>query len=201
MHAFTQWSLQAATLLGVRRWLLILLTLSLSANTFFTAWLLTRSDMTRTVVLSPRESVEYIALEDTVSPNLLERFAVESLNLVLNVTPSSAAYQSQLFLKHVAPESYAELASFLTSETESLLRNHAATAFFPSGCLVDERAKRVCVRGDRRTFIGKVETSASTETACLELTVRSGRLWIASLTKATEEDIKRLQAASASTTE
>lgn len=184
---YTRLTQEAAVLLGIRRFLLLLLGLSVLTNALFAAWFLLRTDDTRTVILSPGAAETYTATDSSVSENLLERFAVESLNLVLNVTPATASYQTDLFLKGVAPESYAELASMLRLGASELERNQASMAFFPMATLVDPTAKRVCVKGLRKTLISKSVTASDNVTACLQCTVRSGRLWIVSLTQ--EKDL------------
>jgi len=181
MNVYRKMSEDAATLLAIRRFVFVLLAVSVLTNALFALWLLTHKDETRTVVLTPRETVSYIAASDTVSANLLERFGLEALELVLNVTPASADYQTGLFLKHVASESYAAIAENLHEGAKALKRNAASSAFFPLATSVEADAKRVCVRGERHTLIGKAVTSVAPLNVCLRFTVRSGRLWIVQL--------------------
>ena len=84
MDVYTRLTEQAAVLLGLRRFVLFLFALSVLTNTVLAFWILTRTDQSRTVILSPGAQETYIATDSSVSPNLLERFAVQSLNLVLN---------------------------------------------------------------------------------------------------------------------
>lgn len=183
MDVYTRLTEQAAVLLGLKRFILFALAASILTNAFLAFWILTRSDQSRTVILSPGATETYVATDSAVSPNLLERFAVQSLNLILNLTPATATYQTDLFLKEVAPESYGSLASSLRLAAQDLERNQASTAFYPLAASVEADAKRVCVQGTRKTLIGKAVTSSETVNACLALAVRGGRLWIASLTQ------------------
>ncbi len=172
---------EAAVLLGLKRYVLVLLVLSILTNCVLSLWLFLRVDDTRTIVLSPGADTAYIASLNEVSPNLLERFAVEGLGLVLNVTPATAQFQTERFLKAAAPESFTELASVLRIGAADLERNQASLAFFPMGTTVNTETGRVCVKGLRKTLIGKTVTANDTVTACVNCVVRSGRLWITAL--------------------
>lgn len=183
MDVYTRLTEQAAVLLGIKRFLLFVLLASVLTNAVLAVWIVMRSDQSRTVILSPGATETYMATDSTVSSNLLERFAVQSLNLILNLTPATAAYQTDLFLKEVAPESYGSLASSLRLAAQDLERNQASTAFYPLSSSVEADARRVCVQGTRKTLIGKAVTSSEIVNACLTLAVRGGRLWIVSLTQ------------------
>ncbi|HBC69848.1 MAG TPA: hypothetical protein DCZ56_05830 [Sutterella sp.] len=175
---------QAAALLQLRRFVLFALAASLLTSAALSAVILTQKDRTRTVVIAPAEStVTYSAEEDSVSANLLERFAMNALALISNMTPATAAWQTETFLKYAAPESYGEIAAALRSGAAELARNQAAVAFFPMAVSVDRDEKRVCVKGEERLFIGRTVTGSEPAVLCLALTVRAGRLWIAALTK------------------
>ena len=183
MDVYTRLTEQAAVLLGIKRFLLFVLLASVLTNAVLAVWIVMRSDQSRTVILSPGATETYMATDSAVSSNLLERFAVQSLNLILNLTPATAAYQTDLFLKEVAPESYGSLASSLRLAAQDLERNQASTAFYPLSSSVEADARRVCVQGTRKTLIGKAVTSSEIVNACLTLAVRGGRLWIVSLTQ------------------
>ena len=168
----------AAAHLQIRRTVFAALFASLATNLALAAHLLTQSDETRTVVIAPDSAEPYIAMSDRVSPNLLERFAVSSMGLILNVTPQTGRWQTETFLKYVAPESYSGVAAALRRGVEELERNQATVAFFPHGATVDEKTRTVCLTGERRTMIGRAVTNTEAATACLSADVRLGRLWI-----------------------
>ena len=77
----------AASRLQVKRFVLLVATLSLVVNVLLAFYLLSRTDQTRTIVLAPGATERYVAAEGEVSANLLERFGVTSLSLVANLTP------------------------------------------------------------------------------------------------------------------
>ncbi len=179
---FERISAQAADRLMLKRSVVVMLVTSLAANLCLAAYLLTKTDETRTVVISPESTEVYVAMSDSVSPNLLERFAVSGLNLVMNVTPQTVAFQAENFLKHVAPESYSQVASLLRMGASELQRTQASAAFFPYAAKVDTQTKTVCLTGERKTLIGKAVTQTKSVNACLTCEVRMGRLWIKRLT-------------------
>ena len=177
---------EAAVLLGLKRYILLLFILSVLTNCVLSLWLFLKKDDSRTIVLSPGADTAYVASLNEVSPNLLERFAVEGLGLVLNVTPATAQFQTDRFLKAAAPESFTELASVLRLGAADLERNQASLAFFPMGTTVNPETGRVCIKGLRKTLIGKTVTASDTITACVNCVVRSGRLWITALEEVKE---------------
>lgn len=144
--------------------------------------LLTKTDHSRTVILAPGAEESYVVTANTVSENLLERFAIPALNLVLNITPATSQWQINQFLESVAPESHGDIALTLTRGAESLKRNQASLAFFPKRSAIDVDKQTVCVTGERKTLLAKTVTSSEEVTACLKTTVRMGRLWIVQLT-------------------
>ena len=71
--------------LQIRRLFFAILTASLTCNVFLTGHIAFTGDTSKTVVLAPDASTTYWAQSDKVSPNLLERFVVTSLDLILNM--------------------------------------------------------------------------------------------------------------------
>ena len=179
-------ALEAAGLLQVRRGLFLVLAASLATNLLL-AWSVSRHEpQVRTVVLAPGPSATYVASDDAVSENLLERFAVSALGLVTNVQPGSAAWQIERFLEHVAPESYGAISHRLRTGVKELERNQAAAFLAVTASSGDGAARRVCLKGEERTYIARTQTSAEPVTVCLTLDVRQGRLWIVDLEKTTQ---------------
>ena len=71
-------SAEAAAHLQIRRSIVAALGVSLITNAALALTLLTKTDNSRTVVLSPAATQTFIATNDAVSPNLLESFAAQS---------------------------------------------------------------------------------------------------------------------------
>ena len=183
-------AVEAAGLLQVRRVLFLILGASLVTNVLL-AWSVSRYEpKVRTVVLAPGPSATYVAADDAVSENLLERFAVSALGLVTNVQPGSAAWQIERFLEHVAPESYGAISHRLRTGVKELERNQAAAFLAVTASSVDAAARRVCLKGEERTYIARTQTSADPVTVCLTLDVRQGRLWIVDLEKTSHRGAK-----------
>ncbi len=172
---------EAAAHLQIRRAVLVLLAMSMTLNLLIASYLLVREDQSRTVVIAPDAGEPYIAMNEKVSVNLLERFSTSALGLVLNLSPQTARWQIDRFLEHVAPESYAEIAAGLRRAAASLERNQAASAFFAEAATVDAEAGAVCISGLRRTLIGRAVTDETRVSVCLKTAVRMGRLWIVQL--------------------
>ena len=171
----------AAALLKVRAGLLWLTAASVMVNVALAGVLLFKTDTSRTVVIAPDAGGPYIAMNDKVSANLLERFSVSALNLALNLSPANARWQMESFLKHVSPENHAASAQTFEAGVRELERNHASSVFYAHGSKVDADRGVVCLAGERRLMIAKTVTESVPMTACLATTVRMGRLWIVQL--------------------
>lgn len=165
----------------MKRGMIVALFLSLLTNAVLALYLAFKSDETRVVVIAPDSSEPFVAMNEEVSPNLLERFSISAINAALNATPQTAAYQAETFLKFVAPESYAEIASILRRDAAELERNQASSAFFPYGAKVDTKKGTTCLTGEKKTMIGKAVTQSQNVTVCLKTATRMGRLWITSI--------------------
>ncbi|MGN1209948.1 MAG: TraE/TraK family type IV conjugative transfer system protein, partial [Duodenibacillus sp.] len=171
----------AAAMLKVRAGLLWLTAASVTVNVALAGVLLFKTDTSCTVVIAPDAGGPYIAMNDKVSANLLERFSVSALHLALNLSPSNARWQMEAFLKHVSPENHAAIAQQFETGVRELERNHAASVFYAHGAQVDADRGVVCLAGERRLMIAKTVTESVPMTACLATTVRMGRLWIVQL--------------------
>ena len=134
-------SAEAAAHLQIRRSIVAALGVSLITNAALALTLLTKTDNSRTVVLSPAATQTFIATNDAVSPNLLESFAAQSASILLNMTPATAAANAEIFLKNVAPQAYAAMAANVRRGASELVRNYASSVFYPHASAVDETAK------------------------------------------------------------
>ena len=180
---WTRITSETAAHLQLRRGILTTLAASLLVNACFAVHLVTAGDASRTVVLAPGADVAYIAQNDKVSANLLERFTVTALTMITNMTPATAQYQTQRFMESVAPESWAGINQLLSQGVAELVKTKAAVAFFPEAVRVDADSGDVCMSGERRVLIGKTVTSSEMKTLCAGTVVRGGRLWITQLTE------------------
>lgn len=174
-------SAEAAAHLQIRRGILSTLAVSLFTNAALAVTLLTRTDQSRTIVLSPRAEIEYVAGDDAVSANLLERFAAESAAMLLNMTPATAAASAETFLKNVAESEYGAIASGVRRGADELVRNYASSIFYPMSSAVNDKALAVCFNGERRMMIASSVTETAEITVCMRHVVTAGRIRIAQL--------------------
>lgn len=174
----TKMTADVASRAQMKRGVIIALFLSLLTNAVLALYLALKSDASRVVVIAPETSEPFVAMNEEVSPNLLERFSISAINAALNATPQTAAYQAETFLKFVAPESYATLASIMRRDAAELQRNQASSAFFPFAASVDTKKGTTCLTGEKKTMIGKAVTQTQNVNVCLQTVTRMGRLWI-----------------------
>lgn len=182
MDIYRTVSAEAAAHLQIRRGIVSALAVSLITNAALAVTLLTRTDQSRTIVLSPRAEITYEATDETVSANLLERFAADAAQLLLNMTPATAASSAETFLKHVAAVSYGTISAGVRRGADELVRNYASSVFYPMSSAVDAQALAVCINGQRRMMIASSVTDVKDITVCMRHLVSAGRLRITQLT-------------------
>ncbi len=175
-------SAEAAAHLQIRRAIVAALGVSLVTNAALALTLLTKTDNSRTIVLSPAATQTYIATDDSVSPNLMESFASESASVLLTMTPATASANAEIFLKNVAPQAYSAMASAVRRGASELVRNYTSSVFYRHASAVDEIAKSVCLTGERRMMIASTLTETSDVTVSMRYVVTAGRLQISQLT-------------------
>lgn len=113
----------------------------------------------KTIVLPPDIKQGVWLSKKEISPSYLEEWAMYLSSLALTRTPSSSSYKKDLFLRHVSPESYADLKAFLEKEGDFLAKNQASVCFNPKTVEVQSDALTATVLGTHITYVGKEKVS------------------------------------------
>ena len=142
----------------------------------------------RIILVPPTIHQSFWVESDAVSAEYLEQMGYFLAQLVLNVTPQSVDYQSNLLLQYAAPASYGELKTAMAVAGERLKRDGAATVFSPSTLNVDQRAMKVAVQGQLTTFISDRRVSDVSKSYLIELQYALGRITIKSFKETNAND-------------
>ena len=129
----------------------------------------------KVIVLPPSITKEIWIKGNSVSESYLEEWSLYLTNLLLNVSPKTIGYQSELALRHVSPDFSGKIQQKFKRDELSLKKNNATTTFFPKEIRVVEKTMTVFVTGSFATYVGKEKVSAHEQTYQLNFVFNKGR--------------------------
>ena len=133
------------------------------------------------IVMVPLDLKQEVWLEKKqVSPSYLEEIALSFADLILEVSPSSAAYKREIILRHTTSEGYGLLKIQLLEEEKRLKKEHVTTSFQAHSVKVNASQLAVDLTGDLLRFVGEKRISQSRDTYRFQFEYRMGRLFIKS---------------------
>lgn len=136
----------------------------------------------RIVVVPPSLEKPFWIEGSRVSNSYLEQHGVFLGELLLNRSVESAPQQRAILLRQASPEFISALKVKLVQEEETLKKQGASYAFFPTGVEVDGPSMRVRLTGDRVFFVGGQQVSCKRESYTLSLKVSGGRVLLNGVT-------------------
>lgn len=130
----------------------------------------------RVVVVPPNLTKSFWVTGAKASPDYLEQMAAFISWLILDVSPGSIDWKSDMLLSYVAPSSYGSLKAQQQLEAERLKRLNASTYFQPQQLVVDEGRQSVVIRGRLRTQINGADTTADLKAYSVAFNFAGGRV-------------------------
>ncbi len=185
-------------LAGARRaatLLVLLLAGSVVANVILATLALRASGRERIVVLPPAVHRTFWVEPERVSREYLEQMGYFLAQLVLDVTPQSADYQTKVLLQYASPGATGALRATLAATAERLKRDGAATVFATQDLVVDEPTLRVALRGKLTTYISDRRVSEVPKAYALGFRVDAGRILLDTFTETSADDPLRTRTA------
>lgn len=91
---------------------------------------------------------------ESISKEYLEEMTMFFANLVLNVTPESIDYQSDVVLKYVSPEFHNIFYQRLLEEGQRLKKESLSTSFRPQEIIADNTKGEVIITGILTQYVG-----------------------------------------------
>jgi conjugal transfer pilus assembly protein TraE len=167
-----------ANLLKQRNLLLMLVTVLLLTNFVQVVFSVFRNE--RVIVVPPDIKQEVWLEKHKVSASYLEEMAFMFANLILESSPTSAAYKRDIILRHADSASYGALKIRLIEDEQRLKKEHVTTSFQANSIKVNPDTLRVELTGDLLRFVGDKRISQSRDTYQFQFIYRHGRLLIKS---------------------
>lgn len=141
----------------------------------------------RIVVVPPEVKQSFWVQRNAVSAAYLEEMALFYADLILEMSPASAAYKREVILRNTAPSHYGALRTKLLEDEKRLKKEALTTSFEPLGVKVNPKALTVEVTGDVLQFVGEKKIAQSRDTYAFGFVYRQGRLLINSFKKVRSE--------------
>lgn len=184
-------SSEFATRLGMKRWVLATLSVSLAVNGLLALTLLIKDEKVTTILvpMGLSEAGSPLKISDaTISDAYLTLVARDLLNLAMNQTPENTDFNRQKLLDYALPSAFSELDEALKIRSDRLKRLRASTFFAIDSMHVNQKALILTADGYLLHYIGKKETARQKTRVTLALESVAGRLFLKALTV---DEIKR----------
>lgn len=160
---------------------LVLASGSLILNILLSAIIYFMLGYEKTVLVPPEITREFWVSTNKVSPEYLSSMSIFLTEVRLNLTPSNAAIQRQLFLGYVDPKNYEKLKTKLIEEEEQLKKEHVSISFFITNPpQVDAKNMLAKVTGDLQYIVGDSLQPTQHVTYQISYRLSAGRLMIQS---------------------
>ncbi len=189
MLEFAKHTADVEARLGLRRFFVLGLALSMLTNVLLAMSLVAKDRNLRTVFVPPVITQSFWIDDNAVSAEYLEQMGYFALQLALNNTPANAEYNVRQLLTLVAPGSYGEIEKSLLANVSRLKENNASTVFAVTSSPIANQATRAVVfQGLLSTWIGDKRTSQTAKTFVVRFGYSGGKTYIRELKETTPKD-------------
>lgn len=155
-----------------------LILILLFSNVLLSLGVLIKNDR---IVLLPPELKQGVWVEkDQVSTSYLEEMGFYFAHLMLDQTPSTAAYQRDILLRYASPKEYGALNSKLIEDEKRLKKDNLSTQFLPQTITTVPGEMTLHIHGDLLGFVGDRQVFQNNKTYELKVNLVRGRLMIES---------------------
>lgn len=175
---------ELAARLYLRRFVLVVFTVSVLLNIVLTGLLLFKDSVVTTVLVPiHHEATEnsWLVTDKSVSPEYLNRVARDLLVMATHSTPMNVDYNRQALLKYVSPHSFGAIEAELLNQANEIKQKRASYMFDVTTATTNAKALEVTFEGLKRTFIGERETERKRTAYQLKFNLVAGRLYLASM--------------------
>lgn len=142
----------------------------------------------KTILVPPEINRTFWVSGNAASSEYLEQMAYWYAGLALTITPSSADYQDNLFLKYAAPSSAGQLQADIGAQTDFLKKNNISTQFSVRSTKVDKDNLRVALTGNLDTWTSDKKAGERTVTYMIGFKFINGKLYVSNFKETSDQD-------------
>lgn len=154
--------------------LLVLLTLSIVANSILALQNRYLSSTRETIVTPMAYDAPFVISEANSSPAYMQMMALSFMALRLNISPETVDTQHQFLLGYVKPGAQPDFKVTLTQEAQRIKQNEVNSAFYQTQFQVFPADNRIDIRGVLKTWIGNGQPKTDLKHYSLVLTYKNG---------------------------
>ena len=141
------------------------------------------------IILTPPEINRKMWLDDkSVSIDYLEEMGFTYASWALNVTPHTADYQKNLFLKYSDPSQSGALQTDMGARMEFIKRNNASTMFSVTAVRPDQKNMRVAFDGMLITYVSDKKVAERPTVFLVTFRFVNGRVHVAGFKETSTQD-------------
>jgi conjugal transfer pilus assembly protein TraE len=142
----------------------------------------------RTILVPPHITKTLWVEGGTVSKEYLEEMGIYMSKLLLDLSPTSFAYNHETLLKYATPEAYGALKKQLMDDGEKYTKLQLSTHFKPTEVTANPSKFQVEVKGNLTSYVAGKEVRASLETVSLQFSLRGAGLLLERVTGGIQHD-------------
>ena len=154
--------------------LLVLLTLSIVANSILALQNRYLSTTRETIVTPMAYDAPFVISEANSSPAYMQMMALSFMALRLNISPETVDTQHQFLLGYVTPGAQPDFKVTLAQEAQRIKQNEVNSAFYQTQIQVFPADNRIDIRGVLKTWIGNGQPKTDLKHYSLVLTYKNG---------------------------
>lgn len=154
--------------------LLVLLTLSIVANSILAMQNRYLSSTRETIVTPMAYDAPFVISEANSSPAYMQMMALSFMALRLNISPETVDTQHQFLLGYVKPGAQPDFKVTLAQEAQRIKQNEVNSAFYQAQFQVFPADNRIDIRGVLKTWIGNGQPKTDLKHYSLVLTYKNG---------------------------
>lgn len=141
------------------------------------------------IILVPPHITKTLWVEGgTVSKEYLEEMGLYMSKLLLDLSPTSFAYNHETLLKYATPEAYGALKKQLLEDGDYYTKLQLSTHFKPTEVTASPSKLYVEVKGTLTSYVAGKEIHASIETISLQFSLRGAGLLLEKVTGGIQHD-------------
>lgn len=134
----------------------------------------------RTIVLPAQVQRAFWVSGDAVSDSYLEQMAQFLASLLLNVSPSTFALNSEQFLAQVSAQHFSAVKTQLVAQQLEIERLGMSSTFYAKRFEINQKALTADVQGELKMVLGNSPLPMQSKSYRLQFIREQGRLWLRS---------------------
>lgn len=141
----------------------------------------------KTILVPPQITKTLWVQGGEVSQSYLEEMGLYMSKLLLDLSPTSFAYNHAVLLRYAIPEAYGSLKKQLTKDGEQYTKLQLSTHFKPTEITANPQTLEVEVKGQLLSYVSGKQVRDSQETLFLKFTMRGGGLLLESVSPSNQK--------------